>query len=283
MRKDMPKVIVERPRKGGTVERKGRAVPPEDLPAHQGMRRPHRERGLQKILNENLAPLRRYLARQVGRPWDKVFAEIAANLRVGNVVQKHVRDHVPDFVATDPHPRIHRFVRPDGTVERTTRLWHQPFYVHPVDGLLKRTDQLPEEKARRRRARARRPEPPASIALADDRELRLIDGTWYEVRLAPLPPARFRTLREERQHPLKPGDPRSRTVTIAGTVRRLVTPPVRDVVTGRLIPVGPEIDDARGWLAYRFSYPDRRYAVAKRQLSRAALRRHGLTNVAAGG
>jgi len=30
----------------------------------------------EKWLNENLAPLRRYLMRQVGRPWDKVYGEI---------------------------------------------------------------------------------------------------------------------------------------------------------------------------------------------------------------
>jgi hypothetical protein len=32
-------------------------------------------------LNENLNPLKRYLHAQVGRPWNKVYAEIAARIR----------------------------------------------------------------------------------------------------------------------------------------------------------------------------------------------------------
>ena len=76
MREDMARVIVERPRKGGHRSRGSRRQEYEDLPAHEGMRRPWAVRGDEKELNENLAPLRRYLARQVGRPWSKVYSEI---------------------------------------------------------------------------------------------------------------------------------------------------------------------------------------------------------------
>src|SRR5947209_3737612 len=99
MREDMAKVIVERPRIKPRNTRKGRRVDPDDLPAYEGMRRAHAWRGERKQLNENLAPLRRYLAKQVGRPWDKVYSEISTHLRVDNVVQQHVRDHLHDFVA----------------------------------------------------------------------------------------------------------------------------------------------------------------------------------------
>jgi hypothetical protein len=61
------------------------------------MRPPHS--GSAKELNENLSPLRRYLERQVGRPWNKVYSEIAEHLRPDNVVQQHVRDHLRNFVA----------------------------------------------------------------------------------------------------------------------------------------------------------------------------------------
>ena len=67
MRADMSRVIVERPRRGG-FHRRGRAVPLEDLPHHEGMRRPHVLSGGEKSLNENLAPLRRYLERQPQPP-----------------------------------------------------------------------------------------------------------------------------------------------------------------------------------------------------------------------
>ena len=51
-------------------------------------------------VNEHLGPLQRYLAGQVGRPWDKVFADICRHLDRGSAVQDHVRDHLPDYVAT---------------------------------------------------------------------------------------------------------------------------------------------------------------------------------------
>jgi hypothetical protein len=126
MREDMARVIVERPRLGGGRTRKGRAIAFDDLPAQEGMRRRYGRFGDRKMLNENLAPLRRYLDRQVGRPWDAVYSEIARHLRPDNAVQQHVRDHLADFVAVTPHPRRYRF-------------WHEPFHVDPRDGLLKRT------------------------------------------------------------------------------------------------------------------------------------------------
>jgi hypothetical protein len=63
-------VIVERPRIPAFKCRKGRLQALEDLPAHEGMRRLHALHGDRKDFNENLTPLRRYLERQVGRPWN---------------------------------------------------------------------------------------------------------------------------------------------------------------------------------------------------------------------
>ena len=106
MREDMAQVIVERPRIKPFNSRKGRRQALDDLPTHEGMRRAQALRGDRKQLNENLAPLRRYLESQVGRPWNKVYAEIAARLRVDNTVQQHVRDHLRDFVAVTPRRNI---------------------------------------------------------------------------------------------------------------------------------------------------------------------------------
>ena len=94
MRKDMAKVLVERPRLGGQGCRKGRrARDPDLLPKFKGMRRFREEQGDSKYLNENLAPLWRYLERQIGRPWDSVWSDICAHLRPTSTVQQHVRDH----------------------------------------------------------------------------------------------------------------------------------------------------------------------------------------------
>lgn len=51
-----------------------------------------------KMLGENLAPLRRFLERRVGRAWNDVRSEIAARLDGGNAVQRHVLVHLVELV-----------------------------------------------------------------------------------------------------------------------------------------------------------------------------------------
>jgi hypothetical protein len=102
------------------------------MPSKQSMKRGHTDL---KELNENLAPLKRYLSKNVGRPWDKVFSEICENIRMDNAVQKHVRGHVFDYV--HPHVIV------EGKVIFTRRfwgmyeLWNGDLYVCPQSGLLK--------------------------------------------------------------------------------------------------------------------------------------------------
>lgn len=275
MRDDMARVIVERPRIKSYGSRKGRQQVLEDLPMHEGMRRAQALRGERKQLNENLAPLRRYLASQAGRPWDKIYSEIAAHLRVDNAVQQHVRDHLRDFVAITPRKNIHNW---RSSFRRG--VWWQEFYVNPETGLLCRTDQLPEEKARRRARRNKKPPPVERIALGNDCELRLIDGLWYEVRLALLPEPVYRTTREIVTLPRRIYERNGATFEAEIEVKRLVSPPVWDVVAKRMVEVGPIIDNAERWRKYRRVQSDRRYAVAKRLLSTRELRRYGVNNIA---
>ena len=147
-----------------------------------------------------------------------------------------------------------------------------------MTGLLCRTDQLPEEKARRQAKHRRPPEAPTRIELGPDRELRLIDGLWYEVRLAPMPVAAFRAGMETQTRPLRPHNPKSQLVKEEVLVRRLAMPAVWDVVAGALIEAGPAIDDLTSRRKYRTAHPDCRYAVAKRMLNHLELRRHGIQN-----
>jgi hypothetical protein len=148
MRRDMSKVIVERPRRGGGRDRKRRQAREfDDMPSKQSMKRGHTDL---KDLNENLAPLKRYLRKNVGRPWDKVFSEICENIRMDNAVQKHVRGHVFDYV--------HLHVIVEGKMIFTSRfwgvyeLWNGDLYVCPKSGLLK-------EYHLRNKARSRRISP----------------------------------------------------------------------------------------------------------------------------
>ena len=140
MRSDMHKVIVERPRRGGGVgTRPGRRRDYDDLPVREGMRRRHVLAGSEKALNEHLAPLERYLRKQVGRPWNAVYRDICARIRPDSAVQLHVRQHIRDYVEFDVEPgsrgvvysAVHarfgagRFPLRAGTM-----------YVHPRSGLL---------------------------------------------------------------------------------------------------------------------------------------------------
>lgn len=154
-----------------------------------------------------------------------MYSEIASRLRVNSTVQQHVRDHVRDFVAIRPRRRRGTVFVLGGGKERYDELWRQPLYVDPRDGILKRTDQLPEAKAHKQ-ARQPKAAPPGRISLGGDRELRRLDGIWYEIRLAPLPEPSYRVVTELRQLPLKSYHRTSPVVAINVTVRRLACPGV---------------------------------------------------------
>src|SRR6185369_13224308 len=98
MRSDMFEVIIERPRRDcGRCNKKGRrgeALRMQDAPVWEPV---SRGRG-GKYLNENLAPLRRFLSSCVGRRWDDVHREISAHIAARSAVQKHVMDHVKQMV-----------------------------------------------------------------------------------------------------------------------------------------------------------------------------------------
>lgn len=191
MRDDMYKVIVERPRGGGGFRDKHPA--PRDLdtsPRQEGLKRRHR--GGTRWLNENLRPLERYLASQVGRPWDKVYSEICAGIDRRNTVQQHIHEHLDDFVAR-------RVVDVDGILcwdgrrgglHPIAKSYGPRFYVDPRTGLLR----LNERRARARREDRERRRQAAALRNGSAREglrvidaqwqLHRIDGVWYRVEVA---------------------------------------------------------------------------------------------------
>jgi hypothetical protein len=96
MRDDMDEVAIERPRVSSSeryhVRRRVRKHGDFDsLPSKEGMKRPYMNR---KVLSDFLAPLERWLRKQVGRPWNKIYSEISRQFDTSSVVQKHIRDHV---------------------------------------------------------------------------------------------------------------------------------------------------------------------------------------------
>jgi len=160
MRDDMFKVIVERPRWG--VHKAPRAKLRRDkFPDRSfvGIRRQAWETcAWTKHLNENLAPLRRYLHKQVGRQWNDVFSDICKNLDTGSTVKMHVREHIEDFVMV----RI-SFDRQGNWLGQgkwggpsAPHCWWPDLYVDPFDGTVKLTKPLLQSLGLKTRDETRR-------------------------------------------------------------------------------------------------------------------------------
>lgn len=252
MRSDMAKVIVERPRRAGMISKgHGRVRDIEDLPRNQGMTRPHRMNWGGKELNENLAPLKRFLQSRVGHKWDDVYSEISENLKVTSAVQQHVRDHVSDFVVTK--------VAVDDDGELWGMRWgrpykigsgwrHQELYVDPRDGILKQTPAQPRLASYQERRAA---EFAHSVRVIDNTtELRKHKGIWYWCEVKPVPPGTWKD-----------------TTDAQGVLRRVwTTVPCWDVLLKRFVDYG-ERSNLRNT-----------YVVSKRQLNSKELKTHGVVN-----
>lgn len=179
MRNDMAKVIVERPRVGGDKkvglkgEKRRQTRLGDDAPAFESMKSRWRER---KQLNENLSPLKRFLRSRVGKPWNDVFSEICANIKVDSTVQKHVRDHVFDYVETN-------VVMVDGVPHDTRgrKLYFEVVYVHPETGILMA---MPARKRYRWGGYRTKFE---QIKLDRFTKNVKVDGFWYRVGFKELP------------------------------------------------------------------------------------------------
>jgi len=193
MRDDMYKVIVERPRHGRAWQDDGRVFRnSEDRPARIGMRNGYFRR---KSLNENLAPLERWLWQQRHRPWDKVYSELSAGIDRRNTVQDHIYTHLDDFVEREARLVDGKVYARNGwrrgvwaPVEET----RVKLFVHPTTGIL-----LPnrgaERAARNQReadAAKRRDRPYAVYHTIDaSTQWHQREGCWFEVRLEHLPQA----------------------------------------------------------------------------------------------
>lgn len=192
MRNDMAKVLVERPRHGSGFHyrKKGRYRDLDELPTKEAMR-PKYPSWDQKYLylNENLAPLRRFLSSRVGRRWDTIYAEISAHLRPTSAVQQHVRGHLSNFVEKTLN------VNKAGNLEHNSGLWQpslpyyrKQFYVDPRDGILKQTIAEKERQRRARQCKQQATERRArEVVLGPMTELYRIEGLWYLVAYAHFP------------------------------------------------------------------------------------------------
>lgn len=194
MRKDMSKVIVERPRTGRSAagKRPGRTAAlidddGEPIRAVKSTREPKGRAEKTKQLNETLNPLKRYLASNVGRPWNKVFAEISEHLKPTSTVQQHVRDHLEDFVAIKTRMKAGAVVMtPRYGGERPVAESNALYYVHPRTGILRHNEGRTNWSQRFSKAKEKaEAELAARMRVIDAKtQLHLFDGAWWEVKLA---------------------------------------------------------------------------------------------------
>ncbi len=261
MREDMFKVIVERPRRGSRLRtREGRHYrASEDIAPKIGMKQDYVNR---KWLNENLAPLKRWLESQANRPWDKVYTELCTNIDRRNTVQEHTFTHIDNFVERETRMR-------DGKVFLLTR-WarelqvvdesNATLYVHPFTGVLLKNRHRVARK--RRNENARQAARAAIAAKRCDRgpfeQLHCVEGMWYYVTLAAVSAPIW-------QDGLNcaPG--------------QWIYPQHRDVLRRQMVCRNPRIRQGGQTALALYGTLDV-YAATKRQLSSAELKRHALTN-----
>ena len=257
MRADMFKVIVERPRSGSRVRWSSgdrRYLNSEDAPPKLGIRRGHLRR---KWLNEHLGPLRRFLVRQAGRPWNAVFSEICAVIDNRSTVKQHVRSHIEDFVAIKTKLVDGKIYETGGYSAVYTPLSEarQPLYVDPETGVLMRNqERVTRAKIKREQMKRRRAEIESRRrVLSGLEELHRVHRVWYFVRLALLPMSR----KEMR--------------LVNGERREFVIHEKRWDVLCKAYVSSKECNKCDGLYARHGAY-----AVAKRQLGSRELRRYGL-------
>ena len=180
MRKDMAKVIVERPRYGSRLpsRKKGyrksvQSTPIDEQPKHEPML--GRWKGRQRELNEHLGPMRRFLRSNVGRPWNKIHQELCEHISFNNAVQAHVLSHIENYVNKQA------MIRGDGVYVRLrwgvgdVRLREGEMYIHPTNGLL-----CVVAKSKRK---------PQDRRVVLDSRLQCLrrEESWWEVRLRKRP------------------------------------------------------------------------------------------------
>lgn len=90
-----------------------------------------------KDFNENLNPLKGFLRKSVGRPWDDIYSELSQSLDRRSVINQHVFDHLMQYVAVntmEKDGKLYVLSKYSGTVPIENS--YHDYYVHPVTRIL---------------------------------------------------------------------------------------------------------------------------------------------------
>ena len=193
MREDATKLLCLRPRQGGNWgegkkhnRRKERwDNNPENAPSKASMKKYHVLHYGGKQLSEYFPAIMGFLAKAVGRHWDKVYSEICARCDKRSAIGIHMFQHLFNWVEryvvmVDGKPHYIRSFSWDkeGLVPLVQRPGHTQLYVHPKTGVLLRA---PQEK------RVKVQKPKVVVKLGALKEFRKRNGIWYYVEWAAKP------------------------------------------------------------------------------------------------
>ncbi len=143
MRKDMAKVVTEKPRYGHANRSKKtglriRRYNNEDNLDNQPKRissSRHRQHGwLGKEFSDRLGPLKRFLRSRVGQHWDKVYSELSQSLDKRSLTGLHIWDHVWIEVERDCVIENGKVFRKEAHFGRRREI--KGLYIHPKTGVL---------------------------------------------------------------------------------------------------------------------------------------------------
>ena len=193
MRDDMKKVIITRPRHGSSMKNKEvreqrrqfRDNDDYDLPRKSSMKPKGKFSWDKKELSDFLNPLVRFLRKNCGRPWNKVYSEICQNLDRRGTINNHVFEHLEDYVHTRPmwkNNKPHKLGWAGSTI---------PLYKTGYTFYVDRNGFLCEPKEKRP---SRKKEENPNIIKTDDKNrffAKRPDGTWFEVTITEPHPLRF--------------------------------------------------------------------------------------------
>ena len=132
---------------------------------------------------DHLNALRRFLRKQVGRPWAEVYSEICNNAPKGSFLGQHLRELVDDEV----HVNVTVVREGDKDVmygRRGWKVYDNDLFVSPEDGLI--TVKGDGEPRRRFRWRPRKAY--EMLKVDDVTSYVKVDGIWYLVDFKAIPP-----------------------------------------------------------------------------------------------
>jgi hypothetical protein len=185
MRKDMGKVITERERSGNPCRNAKTRMDIKwkghdgdyDIPNRMSSSANRQHGYSAKQFTDVLGPIYRYLDKQVGRPWNKVYSELCEQLDKRKLTHAHVFTHIDSYIEKDVHQG------PDRVWYHNTGYSYVPngygayalrrvigLFVNPKSGLIQR-QKAPKEPPKKQDFDL--------IKVSKELEYRRYDGIWY--------------------------------------------------------------------------------------------------------